>query len=95
MATKNKKTTNKVDLQKGWKQVKDTVKEVNSFVLETTEDVVDGVIKSGEQWQNVAVKATKGGLELTARQQDIIYETMDTMKKQWVSGRKKLNKIFS
>ena len=85
----------KFTVNKAWDKIKDTVNNTNRFALEASDDLLDGVIKNGAKWQNVLVKATKGSLELTAKQQDINYETLETLKKQWTTGFKKLRKIFS
>ncbi len=96
MATKKVKTKKtKVTVNKTWGQLKDVVKDVNEFALETSEEVVEGVITNGEKWQQVVEKATKGGLKLTARQQDIVYNTLETVKGQLVDSTKRLKKIFS
>ena len=93
MATENKKET--FNLNKSWDKVKGTVDNTNKFALEAADDLLDGVLKNSAKWQNVLVRATKGGLELNARQQDIYYETLETLKMQWTTGFKRLKKIFS
>ena len=93
MTDKNKKEMFTMD--KMWNTIKDTVKETNKFALNVTEDLVDGALKNGTEWQKIATKATKGGLELTARQQDITFETVLALKKQFDGGFKRLKKIFS
>ena len=93
MTNKNKKETFTMD--KMWNNVKDMVKETNKFALNVTDDLVDGAIKNGTEWQKIATKATRGGLELTARQQDITFETVAALKKQFDGGFKRLRKIFS
>ena len=92
MATTIKKED--LTINKAWIKVKDVVKDTNNFALEATDDLLDGVIKSGTKWQNVMVKASKGGLELASKQQDINYETLETLKKQFNTSFKRLKKIF-
>ena len=93
MATENKKVT--FDMNKSWDKIKEGVDNTNKFALEAADDILDGVLKNSAKWQNVLVRATKGGLELNAKQQDIYYETLETLKKQWTTGFKRLRKIFS
>jgi len=90
--------TNKKDmfkLENVWTSVKDAVKDTNKFALNVTDDLVVGALKNGAEWQKIASKATKGSLELTARQQDITFETVADLKKQFNTGFKRLKKIFS
>lgn len=82
-------------LENVWTSVKDAVKDTNKFALNVTDDLVVGALKNGAEWQKIASKATKGGLELTAKQQDITFETVADLKKQFNAGFKRLKKIFS
>lgn len=96
MATKRKTVKKQqAKVNKTWGQFKEVVKDVNEFALETSEEVVEGVITNGEKWQKVVEKATKGGLQLSAKQQDIVYNTLETVKGQLVNSTKRLKKIFS
>ena len=92
MTEKNKKET--FTVENVWNSLKDMVKDSNDFALNFTDDLVDGALKNGAAWQKIATKATKGSLELTARQQDITFETVATLKKQFDTGFKRFRKIF-
>ena len=57
-------------------------KSVNEYTLKTAEELVDGAIVNGEKWQTVANKAVKGGLKLAEKQQDIVFDNLETVKEQ-------------
>lgn len=97
MATKTIKVkTPKVNVNKGVTVVKQTVTDVNDFVLETSDELVDRVIKRGGQWQEVSAKAIQGGLKLAANQQDIFFDALETFKTQITKrGKKRMANFFS
>jgi len=71
------------------------VKEANSYTLKTADELVDGAIENSEKWQGVANKAVKGSLKLAAKQQDIVFDTLDSMKGQLTKSAKRFKKLFS
>lgn len=81
MATKSK---NKIDLG----IIKDSTKNVNNFILDTTEMIVDETLDRTAAWQNVADKAIKGGFKLAETQADITFKALETLKKQWIKSQK-------
>ncbi len=81
MATKSK---NKINLE----VIKDSTKNVNDFILDTTEMIVGETLDRAAAWQNVADKAIKGGFKLSEIQADITFKALETIKKQWVKGQK-------
>ena len=81
MATKTK---NIIDLG----IIKDSTKNVNNFILDTTEMIVDETLDRTAAWQNVADKAIKGGFKLVETQTDITFKAFETLKKQWIKGQK-------
>ncbi len=81
MATK---TNNTFDI----KTIKTTTKKVNSFLIDTTEMIVDETLDRTAAWQNVADKAIKGGFKLASTQADITFKALETLKKQWIKGQK-------
>ncbi len=82
-------------LNQGIEQVKEAAINANDFVYETTEGVVDTVVKRGEEWQKVTEKAINGGLKLASNQQDIIFDALEVVKGQFVAGRKRFKTLFS
>ena len=96
MATKTAKNTAKnFDFSKTIKSVKESAKEINDFVLETSEEVIDGTISTAGQWQTVGEKAIKGGLKLVASQQDLVFDTLETLKSQLTQSRSRIKDLFS
>ena len=79
----------------GFDQVKEVAGKANNFVYETSEDLVEGALKRGSEWQEVSEKAIKGGLKLAANQQDLIFDTLELMKGQFIKGRKRFGSLFS
>ncbi len=78
------KSTNKIDIE----TIKDSTKNVNNFILDTTEMIVDETLDRTVAWQNVAEKAIKGGFKLVETQTDISFKILETLKKQWIKGQK-------
>ena len=81
MATKSK---NIIDVE----SIKDSTKNVNNFIIDTTEMIVDETLDRTAAWQNLADKAIKGGFKLAETQADITFKALETLKKQWFKGQK-------
>lgn len=84
----NKKANNKSIFSMDY--VRKTIKSVNKFVLDTTEDVLDETLERAEDWQAVGQKAINGGIKVAAKQQDLMFDTLETLKKQMVNGKKRV-----
>lgn len=96
--TKSKKVikgAQKFDLDNVIVKVKDSAKDVNEFMLENSDAFVQEAIVRGEQWQDVAAKAVKGGLKLSANTQDIVFDTLDTLKGQLIDSSARMKNLFS
>lgn len=65
----------------------------NKFVIDTTEEVVDMGIKRTAEWQGVAEKAIQGGLKVSAKQQDLVFDALESVKGQVVNGKKHMTKL--
>ena len=83
-----------IDVQAGMKKIKQTAADVNNFTLEATEELIEGALKNGEQWQGIANKAVNGGLKLAAKQQDMMFNTLETLKSQMIKGGERLRKLL-
>ena len=70
-------------------------KGANDYALKTATEVVDGAIENSEKWQGVATKAVKGGLKLAAKQQEIVFNTLETVKGQLSESASRFKKLFS
>ncbi|MEO1263260.1 MAG: hypothetical protein AAFZ15_30910 [Bacteroidota bacterium] len=95
VATKKaKEAIDNIDLTEGLDTVKSTAKKANKIALETADEVVEGVFANGEKWQDVAAKAVKGGMKLAGRQQEIVFDTLETVKDQLTDSAKRFRKLF-
>jgi len=84
----NKKANNKSVFT--MKNLRNTIKSVNKFILDTAEDVLDETIERTEDWQEVGQKAINGGIKVAAKQQDLMFDVLETAKKQIVNGKKRI-----
>lgn len=75
--------------------IKATTKNVNAFVIETSEEVIDTAIEKGLEWQEVSEKAIKGGLKLAENQQDVVFKALETLKGSMIKGGKRFKEVFS
>lgn len=89
-----KETVAKVNFDNGYNAVKDIAAKANKYAAQTAEELVDGAIKSGEQWTNITSKAIKGGLKLASKQQDIVFTTLENVKEQLVTSTKRTKNLF-
>ena len=78
----------------GSKMAKSTTKSVNDFALETADELVDGALANGKRMQKVTAKAIDGGLKLAAKQQDIVFDALETVKGQLAKNAVRFRKIF-
>ena len=74
---------------------KKVIKDSNEFALITTEGFITESLIVVEQWQKVTKKAINGGFKLASNQQDLVFETLETVKGQYKYGRKKVTKLFA
>ena len=74
---------------------KTSVKKANDYALNTTEELVTETITIASGWQQVVDKALKGGVKLLENQQNLVFDTLESYKNQFVSGKKRLGKIFA
>ncbi len=93
--TTMKNAYNKVSETVNVENITKATKTVNEYTLKTAEELVDGAISNGEKWQNVATKAVKGSLKLAAKQQEIVFDTLETVKGQLTKSALRFKKLFS
>lgn len=72
------------------KNVRNTIKSVNKYILDTTEELLDETLERAEDWQEVGQKAIKGGIKVAAKQQDLMFDALEAAKKQIVKGKKRV-----
>ena len=89
------KVTDRVTETVNVENITKATKDVNAYTLKTADELVDGAIKNGEKWQGVANKAVKGSLKLAAKQQDIMFDNLETIKGQLTNTATRLKKLIS
>ena len=72
---------------------KERIEMFNKFVIDTAEDVVDMGIKRTADWQGVTEKAIQGGLKVSAKQQDLVFDALESVKSQIVAGKNQMTKL--
>ncbi|MCF6349587.1 MAG: hypothetical protein L3J23_00960 [Flavobacteriaceae bacterium] len=77
------------------KTTKKTITNANNFALTNAEDVIVGTINATKQWQEITSKALNGGFKLIENQQNIVFDTLESFKNQFIYGKKKFSKIFA
>ena len=77
------------------KTTKDTVKDANNFALNTTEEVVTATINATTQWQKVTSTALRGGFKLMSNQQNLVFDALESFKKQAIDGKKRVSTLFA
>jgi len=76
-------------------KAKSTIKSVNGYALNTTEDIVSEGIIVAEQWQTVANTALKGSLTLAAKQQEIVFDTLTAVKNHVILSKKRFTQLMA
>ncbi|RMF01560.1 MAG: hypothetical protein D6772_04620 [Bacteroidetes bacterium] len=80
-------------LTKGVNTLRKTVSEVNKQAYQATEKLVDGVLTTGSQWQNVLAKALRNSTKLYGEQQDFVFRTLEKVKSQAGHDLERLQKL--
>ena len=90
-----KKNIQSIDIAENIEQIKTTTIKANELAITTTENLVNTAVKNGTQLQNIADKAVKGGLTIAARNQDMLFNTLEAVKGQILQSADRLQTIFS
>jgi hypothetical protein len=75
-------------------KVRKAIATTNNQLVKAADEVLDTAAAKSEAWQAVATKAIKGTLTLAAKQQDIIFDTLEAVKGQLVEGNKRMRKLM-
>ncbi len=94
VAQNAKETIENFDVAERLDTAKKTAKKANKIALETANEMVDDLYVNGEKWQNVTAKAIEGGLKLAGRQQEIVFDTLETVKGQLTKSTLRFRKLF-
>lgn len=91
MATKKaKKISDKSTLD----ILKTKVRTLNKVTLETSNEIVDETLATGEQWQNLFAKSLKKGTILFGKQQDLMFKGLEMLKDQVGYGNMRMKKLL-
>jgi hypothetical protein len=74
-------------------KVKETVD--NFDVAEVTTDLIDMTLDNGKKIQNLSAKALDGGFKIAAKQQDIVFTTLETLKGQLTKNASRFKDLFN
>ena len=69
-------------------------KTINKEVINLSDELVSASIATGEKWQNLMEKAIKNGTTLLANQQDMIFDTLESLKGQYAIGSGRFMKLI-
>jgi len=76
-------------------KIKSSVKNINADLMETSDQLVEEALLTGEQWQKLFAKALKSGVNLFGKQQDLTLDTLEVLKGQVTKGNKRFRKLIS
>jgi hypothetical protein len=73
---------------------KETTKTANKVALEAADDLVDVAFENGKKMQNLTAKVIDGGFKIAAKQQDIVFTTLETVKEQLTKNTSRFRDLF-
>lgn len=76
------------------KTAKETAKTANKVALDSADDLVDVAFENGKKLQSITAKAIDGGFKIAAKQQDIVFTTLETVKGQLTKNASRFRKLF-
>ena len=76
------------------KTAKETAKTANKVALESADDLVDVAFENGKKLQSITAKAIDGGFKIAAKQQDIVFTTLETVKGQLTKNASRFRDLF-
>jgi predicted flap endonuclease-1-like 5' DNA nuclease len=62
-------------------QIKEGVAKTHDKLLKVSEESLEGALATGEQWQNILARSLKKGTKFIGKQQDLVFETLEGIKK--------------
>ena len=85
--------TKKVNRKKESNYLTKKAKSLHTEVLTISDELVEETIATGERWQNLMRKALKNGVKVYGKQQDLAFDTLESLKDQYNTGTKRLKKL--
>lgn len=74
--------------------IKEQVQQFNNKSLKFANEVIDESINTGTEWQKILEKGLTGGVKLLEKQQDIVFDSLEELKKQTVDGGTRFNQLL-
>lgn len=87
-------TNFKLDIKETVNGLRSRAAKLNKNVLSVSETVVEESIAMGEEWQEVMAKAMKNGTTLFGKQQELMLDTLELVKDQVITSRKRIMKLL-
>lgn len=81
-------------IEKTADQLKIQAKQIHDTTLVTSDNLVDDSIVVLERWQKLMAKALKGGTVIFGKQQEMVLESLETLKEQNLHGGVRLRKLL-
>jgi len=91
MATKKKES---ISLKNTLTSVQTKAKDLNKEILLASEELIEGSVATGEQWQNIMAKALKNGTTLFGKQQELALDTVESLIGQYQTGNVRVKKLL-
>ena len=86
-ATKRRRSTKKVS-------VKNTLADLNSKLINSSEELIDNTIVTGEKYQKLFAKSLKKTEPIVEKQVDIMFDTLESLKEQFDFGTVRFKKLI-
>ncbi|GAB5555444.1 MAG: hypothetical protein Sapg2KO_50350 [Saprospiraceae bacterium] len=74
-------------------QLKTGISKTHKKLVKVSEETVSGVLEAGEQWQNVLARSLKKGTKFLGSQQELVFETLEGIKKVHQTNVKKIKEL--
>jgi hypothetical protein len=74
-------------------KVKKQVAKLNNNALQTADNLVENSLTVATKWQDVFAKAMKGGTDILAKQQDMTFTVLETLKGHLLKTTARLRKM--
>ena len=87
MATQTKKATSKVN------KTTNVVKKINTELVNASISAINTTLENGEKWQNLASKLIKKSEKVRTQQINMIFDTAEAVKGQFVTGTDKMKDL--
>ncbi|MGK0365619.1 MAG: hypothetical protein ACI85O_002685 [Saprospiraceae bacterium] len=71
-----------IDIKAGFNKIGEVAKKVNTYSLETAEEIIEATEKGSVTWNKLMKKAIKGGLKFSEKNQELVFDTLEVVKKQ-------------